>query len=73
MPRKKKRKLERDVPNPDTLAVNMKQVVRMGVFPLVTAAAENERKHAGLPPALDPSDIITNPRAARKLGTDITK
>jgi hypothetical protein len=34
---KKKRKIERSLPNTDTLELNMKQVTKQGVFPLVTA------------------------------------
>ena len=38
---KKKRKIERDTPNPDTLDLNMRQVVNSGYFPLVTAYSKS--------------------------------
>jgi hypothetical protein len=34
---KNKRKIERSLPNSDTLELNIKQVIERGVFPLVTA------------------------------------
>lgn len=38
---KKKRKIERTTPNPDTLELNMRQIVNSGYFPLVTAYSKS--------------------------------
>ncbi len=69
MSRRKKRLLENEKPNPDTLEANMSEVIAERVFPLLTAAAENERVHAGQPPEENPSIVVTDPRGARKIGT----
>lgn len=73
MTRQKKKLIRNDNPNPNTLEVNMRKVAREGHFPLITAAHENERRYAGLPSNQGPEVIISNPRASRKIGTDLTE
>lgn len=70
---KKKRLIERQNPNSDTLGCNLRQVARAGHFSLITAQLENSRRHSGEEPSKGPEEIIENPRAARKVGTDITR
>lgn len=70
---KKKRVIERQNPNPDTLGCNLRQIVRAGHFPLVTAQFENNRAHSGIESNKGPEEIIKNPRAARKIGSDLTE
>lgn len=38
---KKKRKIERTNPNPDTLDLNMRQIINSGYFPLITAYSKS--------------------------------
>jgi hypothetical protein len=70
MSRKKKKTIKRGLPNSDTLGVNMRQVARSGIFPRVTEAAENQRRHAGLPPDFGPNIIHQDLHGARKDDTD---
>lgn len=65
--------IENDMPNPDSLNVNLRQVAQRGAFACVSALADNQRRHAGLAQGLGPEHIIANPRASRKIGTDITE
>jgi hypothetical protein len=73
MTRKKKKLIKRDKPGGDSLNANMRQVARSGIFPLVTAQAENQRRHAGLSPDFGPDIIHQDLRGARKDGTDISE
>jgi hypothetical protein len=64
MPKKKKKKLERETPSPDTLGVNMRQLAKRG---LAGPGAEELLRQEGI------AEIIKHPCAARKVGTDLTK
>jgi hypothetical protein len=73
MARKKKKLIERGKPCGDSLDANMRQVARSGIFPIVTAQADNQRKHSGQPPDSGPEVVLENPRGARKAGVDISE
>ncbi len=73
MTQKKEKLIRNDAPGSDSLNANMRQVARSGVFPLISASADNQRRHAGFPSDLGPEQIIANPRGSRKIGTDLTE
>lgn len=50
MTKKKTKKIKREYPNPDTLELNMNQVVRKGVFPLVTEMDRQVPRERGKKP-----------------------